>query len=141
MEITQIFGFQPHEGHKLPLFTMSVSAGKPIPVDDDIETDIDLNEFLVDHPAATFFARVNGARMKGADIDDGDILIVDTSLPPKDGNVVVISMDGSLTVKVYREIDGDKFLESQNGQFLPLKIDPYMDLKPVGVVTKIIHSL
>ena len=55
--------------------------------------------------------------------------------------MVIVDINNEFTVKVYREIDGEVFLESQNKQFLPLKIDPYMELKPIGVVTRVIHSL
>lgn len=120
---------------------MSVSAGRPVPVDNEIEREIDLNEFLVEHPASTFFAKVRGQALKNADIADGDILIVDTSKEPADGKIVVVAINGDLSVKIYRILDGEPYLESQNGQFLPLSIDPYIEMKPVGVVTKVIHSV
>lgn len=141
MKVTEIFSFRKKSSSSIPLFLMSVSAGHPVPVDTEIEREIDLNEFLVKHPASTFFARVKGERMHHADINDGDILIVDTSLDPVDGNVVIVSINGEITVKIYRNIRGDIYLESQNKQFLPLSIDPYVELKPIGVVTKVIHSL
>lgn len=141
MVIVEIFGFQKKGSPRIPLFTMSVSAGKPVPVDNEIEKEIDLNEFLVSHPAATFFAKVSGQSMQESGIADGDILIVDTSVEPSEGKFVIVDVNGELTVKIFREIDGCQFLESHSGQFLPLKIDPYVEFRPVGVVTKVIHSL
>lgn len=141
MEVIEIFRFQAATSHKMPLFSMSVSAGRPVPVDNEIEREIDLNEFLVEHPASTFFAKVRGQALKNADIADGDILIVDTSKEPADGKIVVVAINGDLSVKIYRILDGEPYLESQNGQFLPLSIDPYIEMKPVGVVTKVIHSV
>ncbi len=141
MQIVEIFVFEKDNKTKLPLYTMSVSAGRPVPAENDVERDIDLNEFLVEHPAATFFARVRGDSMTKAGITDDDVLIVDTSLDPRDGTVVVVAMNGDFTVKIYREIDGEVYLESQNDQFLPTNIGDDMELKPIGVVTKVIHSL
>jgi DNA polymerase V len=136
----EILGFRRKGSSRLPLFTMSVSAGKPVPVDEEIEREIDLNEFLVEHPAATFFARVKGDSMQFAGITDGDILIVDTSLQAVDGKVVVVSVQGEITLKIFRIIDGGEYYESHSGQFLPLGIDNLIDAKMLGVVTKVIHS-
>lgn len=141
MVTVEIFGFQRKDNPRIPLFTMSVSAGRPVPVDNEIEKEIDLNEFLVEHPAATFFARVNGDSMSYAQICDGDILVVDTSLEPVDGKIVIVSVNGEFTLKIYREINGEAYLESHNGNFMPLMIEPYIEFRPVGVVTKVIHSI
>lgn len=143
MEVIEIIGYQTAEGNyeKMPLFTMSVSAGIPVPTDNRIEKEIDLNEFLVEHPAATFFARVNGDSLAHYGIRNGDMMIVDTSVEPSDGKVVLAAMNGELTVKIYRVVAGDVYLEAQNNRFLPLKIEPYVEYNILGTVTKIIHSL
>ena len=143
MEVIEIIGYQTADGNyaKMPLFTMSVSAGIPVPTDNQVEKEIDLNEFLVDHPAATFFARVNGDSLSHYGIRNGDMMIVDTSVEPADGKVVLAAMNGELTVKIYRVVAGDVYLEAQNNRFLPLKIEPYVEYNILGTVTKIIHSL
>lgn len=141
MEISEIYAFEPRSSVSVPLFTMSVSAGIPIPVDSDIESVIDLNEYLIEHPTATFFAKVNGDAMADAGIRDGDILIVDTSLEPADNRIVVASVNGDFTIKIFRLIEGNSYLQSSNEQFVPLKIEPYIEYKIVGIVTKIIHSV
>ncbi len=69
----------------LPLFLESVQAGFPSPAEDHIEKTLDLNEFLIRHPQATFFVRVRGKSISGAGISDGDILIVDRSIEPLHG--------------------------------------------------------
>jgi DNA polymerase V len=120
---------------------MPVSAGKANPVENEIDKIIDLNEFLVEHPAATFFARIKGDTLKDAGINDDDILIVDTVLEPKDGKIVIASVNGDMTVKIYRFIDGVEYLQSQKDHFMPMKIEPYLEFVVVGVVTKVIHSL
>lgn len=137
----EIFGYEPHTSQKLPLFLMSVSAGFPIPVEHEIEKEIDLNEFLVEHPAATFFARVKGFSLETIGINDSDVLICDTAIEPTDGKLVLVLVNNELTVKFYRCIDGEVFLQSQNLSFMPLKIEPYIEFSVVGVVTKVIHSL
>lgn len=141
MEIVEIFGFQSGIYNKIPLFTMSITAGIPVPVNSDTKSEVDLNDFLIEHPTATFFAKVKGDGMQDIGICNGDFLIVDTSLEPKDKKVVVVSIQGVLTVKIYRVIEGEIFLQSNSNQYLPLKIEPYMEFVLIGVVTKIIHSL
>ena len=143
MEIIEIIGFSPNSevSVKLPLFIGSVSAGIPNPVDSDVEAEIDLNEYLVEHPTATFFVRVSGLNLEFSGIADGDLLIVDTSVEPKDGKFVVAILKNHLTIKMYRVIDGEIFLESHNHQFIPLKIEPYIEYSILGTITKIIHNL
>src|SRR2546422_657629 len=89
-----------------PLFLMPVSAGFPSPADDYIEGKLDLNEYLVKHKAATFFWRVTGDSMTGAGIHSGDLLIVDRSIEPTYGSVVIAVLDGELTVKRIEIHDG-----------------------------------
>src|SRR5271170_7219676 len=83
----------------LPLFAAPVKAGFPSPADDFMEERLDLNEHLIQHPAATFFVRVDGDSMQGAGIHKGDILIVDRALEPMSGRIVVAVIDGAFTVK------------------------------------------
>lgn len=141
MEILEMYGYTPGDPVKRPLFTMPVAAGTPIPVDDHVESQIDLNELLIQRPAATFFVRVRGESMIEAGIHDGDILIVDSSLEASDGTIVIVSVDGDLTVKTLRVKGDEVYLEAQNKQFLPLKIEPYMEFNVIGVVTSVIHRL
>lgn len=141
MEILEVFSFQAGESVRRPLFTMPVAAGSPIPVDDHVDSELDLNELLIEHPAATFFVRVRGESMVEAGIYDGDILIVDSSLEATDGRIVIVSVDGDLTVKTLRIRDKEITLEARNKQFLPLKIEPYMEFHIIGVVTSVIHRL
>ncbi len=140
MKVLEIIGFQPGKSRKIPMFVMSVSAGLPVEADSEIDKHIDLNEFLVEHPAATFFAKVNGNSLKNIGVDDGDILVVDTAVEPEDGKLVVVTINDDLTVKMYREIDGEVVLQSHSDQYLPIKIAPYLEYQIIGVVTKSIHS-
>ena len=141
MEVVSIFGLHNASIGKIPLYNMSVAAGSPVPVDDDIETSIDLNEFLIKHPASTFFAHVAGNNLKEAGIFDGNILVVDTSLEPKDGKIVVVMLGSELSVKIYRENDGNPYLQTDNERFIPVRIDSEFEFKIIGVVIKSIHSI
>ena len=84
---------------ELPLFGTGVSAGFPSPAEDYVELALDLNKELVKHPAATFYARVKGSSMIDAGIEDGDLLVIDKALEPKDGSIAVCYIDGEFTVK------------------------------------------
>ena len=81
----------------------SVVAGFPSPAEQYMEPPLDLNELLVKRPAATYFVRVSGDSMIGAGINDGDILVVDRSLRPADGDIIIACVDGDFTVKRLRE--------------------------------------
>jgi DNA polymerase V len=125
----------------LPLFASTVSAGFPSPADDYIETALDLNEFLIKRPAATFFVRVSGQSMIGAGINPGDILIVDRSLTPKNNSIVIAVLNGELTVKRIL-LDAHKIkLMPENSDFPTIEIQEGMDFTVWGVVTTVIHSL
>ncbi|MFN3195310.1 MAG: LexA family protein [Chlorobiota bacterium] len=138
----EIIGFLPKSDRKIPFFTMSVAAGIPIPVEGDVDREVDLNDFLVERPAATFFVKVKGDMLKDVGISDNDILIIDTSIEPTDGKFVIASVNDELAVRFYREIEGERFLESHTGQFLSLDNDKALiEFQLLGTVTKVIHSL
>ena len=82
-----------------PVFLDKVSAGFPSPATDYMENKLDLNEYLIRHPAATFIVKASGSSMVNADIYSGDLLIVDRSVTPKSNNIVIASIFGDLTVK------------------------------------------
>jgi len=106
-----------------------------------IEGKLDLNKYLIRHPAATFFVRVTGESMIDAGIHPGDILIVDRAIEPADKNVVIAVIDGEFLVKRIRMIQGKFFLMPENENFKPLKIENEMNFEVWGVVTNVIHRL
>lgn len=126
----------------LPLFASRVAAGFASPADDYIETPLDLNQYLIQHPAATFFLRVEGDSMLGAGIHDGDLLVVDRSLEAKDGKVVIAALNGELTVKrlQMREAGGISLLP-ENPDYPEIKVTAETDLVIWGVVSNVIHPL
>lgn len=123
-----------------PLFLTPVMAGFPSPADDFVEKNLDLNEFLIKNKAATFFVRVKGDSMKEANISNGDILIVDRSIEPKDKKIIIAKLFEEFTVKRLRIINDKLFLESQNPKFQLIEIKEDMDFEIFGVVTYIIHQ-
>jgi DNA polymerase V len=87
---------------EIPLYASTVSAGFPSPADDYLELSLDLNQYLIKHPAATFYVRVKGDSMINAGIHDGDLLIVDKSMEPGNDDVVVCVINGEFTVKTLK---------------------------------------
>ena len=126
---------------KQPYFEAKVSAGFPSPAADYEENQLDLNKHLIKNPAATFFVRVTGDSMVGAGIHHDDILIVDRSLEPKSGNVVIAVLDGELTVKRIRIKRKKITLEPENPDFQSREVAEGSEFEVWGVVTNVIHSL
>ncbi len=126
----------------LVLFASRVSAGFASPADDYIETPLDLNQYLVKHPAATFFLKVEGYSMLGAGIHDGDLLVVDRSLEARDGRVVIAALNGELTVKRLH-IDQQKriTLMPENPDYPAIPVTAETDFTIWGIVTNVIHPV
>lgn len=139
--IEPVMRFVQNKGYQFPLFGSKVSAGFPSPADDYIEKNLDLNEHLIKHPAATFFVRVSGHSMVDAGIHENDILIVDRSITPTTGKIVVAAMDGQLTVKRLSKQDNKLFLLPENPQFKPIEVREGSEVYIWGVVTNVIHSV
>jgi len=124
-----------------PLFLSGVSAGFPSPADDYLDRKLDLNEHLVKNPAATFFVRVAGDSMLGAGINDNDILVVDRSLEPCNGSIVIAVVNGELTVKRLLQNRNSCRLAAENPDYPDLEINEDTPLEIWGVATYAIHSL
>ena len=125
----------------LPLFSGKVAAGFPSPADDYIEKTLDLNELLVQKPAATFFVRAEGESMLGAGIHPNDILVVDRSLKPAPGKIVICALNGELTVKRLRNDGGVMILAAENPVYADIAVNADMDVVIWGVVTNVIHPV
>ncbi|GAB4217554.1 MAG: translesion error-prone DNA polymerase V autoproteolytic subunit [Synechococcales cyanobacterium] len=125
----------------VPLLTCRVEAGFPSPADDSIEEGLDLNDYVIQHPAATFFVRVAGHSMTGAGIHPGDILVVDRALEPQHGRVVIAVVEGELTVKRIHKSRKRVVLLPDNPDYPPLPLDPDGEFSIWGVVTYVIHAL
>jgi len=121
----------------------SIHAGFPSPAADYAGERIDLVREMTPHPETTFYARVSGDSMLDAGIFDGDILVVDRSLLPQDGNIVVAAIDGEFTLKEYRrdkEHNG-AWLIPHNNRFKPIHVTEENTFIIWGVVTFNVHRL
>ena len=125
----------------LPLAGERVAAGFPSPADDYVEVGIDLNEQLIRHPTSTFFLRVSGESMLDAGIHHGDLLVVDRSLDPRPGRVVVAVLDGEFTLKRLVQHQGRLRLEAANPAYPPLELHRCGDVQIWGVAIHVIHPL
>lgn len=127
----------------LPLALERVPAGFPSPAADYLDEAIDLTRALIRHPAATFLMRVDGDSMLDAGIHSGDLLVIDRSLPPAPGAVVIAALAGEFTVKQLRVIDvaGERRLAlcAANDAYPPIVPEGDMELVCWGVVTYVIH--
>ena len=124
-----------------PLYSSKVSAGFPSPADDNLEKTLDLNSYLIKRPAATFFVRVNGDSMINAGINDNDILVVDRSIKPSHGKIIIAVLDGQMTVKRLYKSSGKIMLVPENDLYKPIEIQDHMNMEIWGVVTSSVHFL
>ena len=122
-----------------PLMSSAVMAGFPSPAEQYVERPLDLNELLVARPAATYFVRAAGDSMVGAGVQDGDLLVVDRSLRPASGDVIIASLGGDFTVKRYRRDKDGVRLEPANSRYPVIKLRPGQQLDYFGKVTACIH--
>lgn len=119
----------------LPLVDGGIAAGFPSPAQDYIDLKIDLNKELISNPSSTFYGRVKGSSMKDAGIVDGDILVIDKSIEPQDGDTAVCFIDGEFTLK-YIKIQPDAvYLIPANPNFQPIKVTEENNFCIWGVVT------
>lgn len=125
----------------IPLFIDKVAAGFPSPADDYIEKTLDLNDLLIQKPAATFFVRAEGESMLEAGIHPNDILVVDRSIKPVIGKIVICALNGELTVKRLKSIDNGIVLGAENPDYADIIVQQEIDLVIWGVVTNVIHPL
>ena len=124
---------------RLPLILNRVPAGFPSPAEDFVEGSLDLNDYI-EHPAATYFVKAEGDSMIGAGIYDGDLLIVDRSIEPKNGSIVIASVMGDLTIKrLKRNLQGKWLLAPENPDY---PIIPLVEESQIwGVVKNSVRNL
>ena len=131
---------------KRPLVLARVRAGFPSPADDFLDTELSLDDLVRGGaPQATYFIRVEGDSMTGDHICHGDVLVVDRSRDPADGDVVVASLDGDLTVKRLRarRAAGEMTvsLVPAHAGFPTIRVHEGQDLTLWGVVTHVVHAV
>lgn len=122
----------------LPMLASPVPAGFPSPADDFIEDEIDLSRLLVSNRAATFFVRIRGDSMIGAQMFDGDIAVVDRSLIPQGGDVVVVDVDGLRSFKVWRADPDGRSLAFANPAYPMFELATDAVVEVWGVVSGVV---
>lgn len=125
----------------IPFFLERVSAGFPSPAEDYIEKTLDLNELCIQHPAATFFVRVQGESMIDAGIFPDDVLVVDRSLRAQHGDIIIASLESEMTVKELHLTPPPVCLLPRNPAYQSILIEEGMVLEVFGVVTNVVRSL
>jgi DNA polymerase V len=126
--------------HYPPLILQPISAGFPNPSEEASSLPLDLNEMIIKHPAATFFMRVEGTSMEGANIFSGDIVVIDKSLEVHSGDIVVAYIDGEFTLKRFRKDGGKGYLAPENPKYKSIEVNKDSDFQIWGVVTYTVHK-
>ena len=139
--VNDVKDYSMNGGYKIPFFSSKVEAGHPSVAEGHIEEMLDMNSLLVKNPATTFCVRVTGLSMIDAGIYEGDVLIVDSDLRPTEGKIIVVALDGMLTVKRLGYIDNAPYLLPENVDFDPIAIVENSDVHIWGVVTNILRTL
>ena len=138
LEIFRISTNIPFSTH---LVETGISAGFPSPADDFLDTSIDLNKALIKNKDATFYGRVKGDSMIGAGIHDGDLLIIDKSIEPKNDKIAVCFIDGEFTVKRLKVTPECIYLMPENSKYKPIQVTEENELIVWGVVTFVVKKV
>ena len=126
----------------LPFHVNKVGAGFPSPATDYVEDDIDLNAHLIKNIPSTFLIRVQGKSMNVVRINDGDLLVVDRSLNPKNFSTVVANVNEELVVKTFIKEKNQSFLTSGSKKLKDkINLTENPEIFIWGVVTYVIHAL
>jgi DNA polymerase V len=138
LEILRVSTSIPFSTH---LVETGISAGFPSPADDFLDASIDLNKALIKNKDATFYGRVKGDSMIGAGIHDGDLLIIDKSIEPKNNKIAVCFIDGDFTVKRIQITKEIIWLIAENKNYPPIKVTKDNDFLIWGIVTNVIKTV
>ncbi|MFC5410698.1 LexA family protein [Larkinella bovis] len=134
----EIYRLVPGERLQIPLYSSYVAAGFPNAAEHYIEKVIDANDLLIHNEEATYFVRVGGDSMSGDRIEPGDILVVDCSVKPTDGRIVVVILNGEHVCKRIHYAGRMVVLLSSNPKYDPIYVHEGEDFRVFGVVTRVI---
>ncbi|MDE7431259.1 MAG: translesion error-prone DNA polymerase V autoproteolytic subunit [Lachnospiraceae bacterium] len=129
---------------ELPYADEGIRAGFPSPAQDYMDKTLDFNRELIQHPSATFYAKVVGLSMINAGINEGDIIVIDRSLEPRQNDIVVAFVDGEFTMKYLDLSEKDQgvvWLRPGNDDFPAFRITSDYELTIWGVVSNVIKKL
>ena len=125
----------------LTFYEEGVECGFPSPARDYTEGSIDLNEELIHHPNSTFVVRARGQSMIDIGISTGDLIIVDRSLKPRNGSVIIAVLDCKLSIKILDTSNKKISLSSANKNYSDVHVSEEMDFMIWGVCTYVVHNL
>ena len=143
MEVEKFFGssYNGSKGFTQHHVPTANATGFGAAADDYMDRGIDLNEQLIRNKPATFFMRVSGSSMINAGIYNGDIVIVDRSLKPQNGKIVIAVIDGEMLIRRYEKTLNSLRLIPETAKLSPIDISEFMDFKIWGVVVYIIRNV
>ena len=143
MEVEKFFGssYNGSKGFTQQDVSTANATGFGAAADDYMERGIDLNEQLIRNKPATFFMRVSGSSMINAGIYEGDIVIVDRSLKPQNGKIVIAVIDGEMLIRRYVKTINSLRLIPETAKLSPIEINEFNDFKIWGVVIYIIRNV
>ena len=143
MEVEKFFGssYSGSKGFTQHHVPTANATGFGAAADDYMDRGIDLNEQLIRNKPATFFMRVSGSSMINAGIYNGDIVIVDRSLKPQNGKIVIAVIDGEMLIRRYEKTLNSLRLIPETAKLSPIDISEFMDFKIWGVVVYIIRNV
>lgn len=118
-----------------------ISAGFPSPADDFLESSLSVSDFLKTRPASTYFAKCGGDSLKNIGIEKGDIFVIDKSIRPKDGDLVVACINSEFTAKRLRSMGSKIYLCAENEDYEPIEINQYDELTIWGVICHVIKDM
>ncbi len=116
----------------------SVRAGLPFTPETHPTSQMDLEKYLIEHPASTYLVRVKGDSMKDAGIIEGDIVVLDRSLTPRNGDIVIASLDGDVTLKYFERKNGTVKLIPANSEYTAIIADDSCEI--LGVVVSSVRK-
>ena len=143
MEVEKFFGaaYNGSKGYKQWDVPTANATGFGAAADDYMERGIDLNEQLIRNKPATFFMKVSGNSMINAGIFDGDIAIVDRSIKPVNGKIVIAVIDGEMLIRRYEKTLNKLLLIPETPKLSPIDVSEFSDFTIWGVVAHIIRSV
>ncbi len=133
--------YTPHSHKEQIPIVEGIHAGFPSPAEDFAEPTLDLNRYVIKNPSATFYARIKGDSMIGADICDGDVVVIDKSLEPADGSIAVCFIDGEFTLKRILIKQEKVWLQPANPAFPAIEITEENHFIVWGIVTFVIKKV
>ena len=140
MKQLEIVGADTSSQLPLPYADQGIRAGFPSPAQDYMDLSIDLNRELIRNPSSTFYGRVKGDSMQDAGVSEGDVLVIDKSLEPQDGDMAVCFLDGEFTLKFIQLEKDAIWLIPANEAYDPIRVTAENEFLIWGIVTYTIKN-